>query len=89
MTLFQDVATQPCNFLDSRDVKSSMKKALSADETDRVMFELIISDTELHRDILRYRPIFLSRIKRAVKGAGLSISGGVLVDYLDRQVCAG
>nr|CAB3262987.1 uncharacterized protein LOC100186194 [Phallusia mammillata] len=65
--------------------KTKKLKPSGPDELDLLMHDVITNDVLLYRDILRYKPIYLSRFKALLKEATFSCNANDLLDYLDRQ----
>ncbi|XP_076149200.1 structure-specific endonuclease subunit SLX4 [Alosa pseudoharengus] len=45
----------------------------------------ILSDPELHRQVLQYRPLVLSQLQERLKAAGIRLGAAKLLDFLDAQ----
>ena len=67
--------------------KKKLRQITSSTEIDSVMHQIITSDPDFHEQVLRYQPVYISKLNQMLSISGYKCSANNLLDYLDRQVC--
>lgn len=66
------------------EVTASQAVSRTADKLQAVR-RFILSDPELHSQVLQYRPLVLSQLQEHLKAAGIRLGASKLLDFLDAQ----